>query len=148
MTERYSFDTREAFVAKLEELVRSGVPKKSINTFTPYAVHEADELLDRSQSPVRFFTGAGAITGCIFGFAFTIYTVLSWPLVTGGKEIVSVNAFIVIAYELTILFGGLAAFAGFLLLTRLPAFKNIFSDKTEFGRTFEITVERDRKERR
>jgi len=104
--DRYSFDTREEFLAKLEELVESGVPKKNINTFTPYAVHQAEELLDHSQSPVRFFTGAGAVTGCIAGFAFTIYTVLSWPLVTGGKEVVSINAFIVIAYELMILFGG------------------------------------------
>ena len=146
MIDRYSFDTREEFLAKLEELVESGVPKKNINTFTPYAVHQAEELLDHSQSPVRFFTGAGAVTGCIAGFAFTIYTVLSWPLVTGGKEVVSINAFIVIAYELMILFGGLTAFAGFLYLARLPVFKNILSDKTEFSRRFEITVERgDRK---
>jgi len=140
--ERYSFDTREEFIAKLKELVDSGVPKRSIDTFTPYHVHEAEELLDRSQSPVRFFTGAGAVTGGIAGFAFTIYTVLSWPLVTGGKEVVSVNAFIVIAYELMILFGGLTAFVGFLHLSRLPVFKNVLSDKTEFSRRFEITVER------
>lgn len=142
MTERYSFDTREAFLEKLRELVGSGVPKKRINTFTPYAVHEAEELLDRSRSPVGLFTGVGAVAGCIGGFAFTIYTVLSWPLITGGKEIVSVNAFIVIAYELMILFAGLTAFAGFLFLTRMPVFKNVFSDEVEFSRKFEITVER------
>ena len=142
MIDRYSFDTREEFIGKLKELVESGVPKRSIDTFTPYAVHEAEELLDHSQSPVRFFTGAGAITGAVAGFAFTIYTVLSWPLVTGGKEVVSVNAFIVIAYELTILFGGLTAFVGFLHLSRLPVFKNVLSVKTEFSRRFEITVER------
>lgn len=142
MIDRYSFDTREEFLGKLEELVESGVPKKNINTFTPYPVHQAEELLDHSQSPVRFFTGAGAVTGCIAGFAFTIYTVLSWPLVTGGKEVVSINAFIVIAYELMILFGGLTAFAGFLFLARLPVFKNVLSDETEFSRQFEITVER------
>jgi len=140
--DRYSFDTRQEFLGKLEELVESGVPKKNINTFTPYPVHQAEELLDNSQSPVRFFTGAGAVTGCIAGFAFTIYTVLSWPLVTGGKEVVSINAFIVIAYELMILFGGLTAFAGFLFLARLPVFKNVLSDETEFSRQFEITVER------
>lgn len=142
MIDRYSYDIREEFLGKLEELVESGVPKENINTFTPYPVHQAEELLDHSQSPVRFFTGAGAVTGCIAGFAFTIYTVLSWPLVTGGKEVVSINAFIVIAYELMILFGGLTAFAGFLFLARLPVFKNVLSDETEFSRQFEITVER------
>jgi len=140
--DRFAYDTREEFLGKLKELVDSGVPKRNINTFTPYPVHEAEELLDDSQSPVRFFTGAGAVTGCIAGFAFTIYTVMSWPLVTGGKEVVSVNAFIVIAYELTILVGGLAAFVGFLHLSRLPVFKNVLSDRTEFSRRFEITVER------
>jgi hypothetical protein len=140
--DRYSYDIREEFLGKLEELVESGVPKENINTFTPYPAHQAEELLDHSQSPVRFFTGAGAVTGCIAGFAFTIYTVLSWPLVTGGKEVVSINAFIVIAYELMILFGGLTAFAGFLFLARLPVFKNVLSDETEFSRQFEITVER------
>jgi len=142
MTDRYSFDTKDEFLEKLHELLGGGVPRESIDTFTPYPVHEAQELLDHGESPVRFFTGGGAVAGCVAGFAFTIYTVLSWPLVTGGKGIVSVNAFIVIAYELMILFGGLTAFAGFLFLTRLPVFKNILSDRAEFSRKFEITVER------
>ncbi len=127
---------------KLEELVKDGTPKDRIDTFTPYHIHEAEELLDHSQSPVRFFTGIGALTGCIGGFAFVIYTVLSWPLITGGKSVISIPAFIVIAYELMILFGGLTAFAGFVFLARLPVFKNIFSKEIEFSRKFEITVER------
>jgi hypothetical protein len=142
VTERYSFDSKEAFVEKLSELVENGVPKKRINTYTPYHVHEAEELLDHGQSPVRFFTGLGAVTGCLAGFAFTIYTVKSWPLITGGKEVVSIPTFIIIAYELMILFGGLAAFAGFLYLSRLPAITAIVSDETEFSGKFEITVER------
>jgi hypothetical protein len=143
MNDRFSFDTKDEFLRKLAELLESGVPKGRINTFTPYPVHEAEELLDHRESPVRFFTAAGAVTGCIAGFAFTIYTVLSWPLITGGKEIVSVNAFIVIAYELMILFGGLAAFFGFLHLARMPALKNVLSDDAEFCRKFEITVQRE-----
>jgi hypothetical protein len=139
--ERFSFYTKEEFLAKLEGLIESGVPKENINTFTPYPVHETEHLLDDSPSPVRFFTGMGAIAGFVAGFAFTIYTVLSWPLITGGKEIVSVVAFIIIAYELTILFGGLTAFAGFLFLARLPVFTNVLSSDAEFSRKFEIVIE-------
>lgn len=146
MTDRFSFRTKDEFLRKLRELLESGVPRERINTFTPYPVQEAEELLDHGESPVRFFTAAGAVTGCIAGFAFTVYTVLSWPLITGGKEIVSINAFIVIAYELMILFGGLAAFAGFLYLARMPALKNVLSDKAEFGGRFEIVVEREGEE--
>jgi hypothetical protein len=140
MTEKYEFDSRDDFLAKLNELVESGVPKRKINTFTPYPVHEIEHLLDDSQSPVRFFTGGGAITGLIAGFAFTIGTVLAWPqLITGGKPLVSIPAFLIIGYELTILFGCLFAFNGFLLLSRTPSVTDIFSNR-EFSRKFQIVV--------
>lgn len=139
--QRYEFDDKHAFVKKLAELISSGVPKQKINTFTPYLVHEAEELVDSSQSAVRFFTGFGAVTGLVTGFAFTIYTVLAWPLLTGGKPLVSIPAFLVIGYELTILFGCLTALVGFLALTRMPVFVDIFSAKKEFSDKFVITVD-------
>jgi len=56
-----------------------------------------------------YFTLVGALTGFTAGYALTIYTHLSWkspPLIVGGKPLVSVIPFFVIAYELTILLGG------------------------------------------
>jgi len=138
--ERYEFDDKHGFVEKLEKLVDSGVQKQRINTYTPYLVHEAEELLDASQSGVRAFTGAGAVTGLATGFAFTIYTVLSWPLITGGKPLISLPAFLVIGYELTILFGCLTALVGFFALTRMPVIVNMFSAKEEFSQKFIIEV--------
>ena len=140
--ERFVFDDKENFLKKLEELVGSGVPKQHIHTFTPYPVHEMEELLDERQSGVRFFTGFGALTGLITGFTFTIFTVFDWgsPMITGGKPLVSIPAFTVIAYELTILFGVLTAFVGFLHLARMPVFADIFSRKKEFSQKFEIEV--------
>jgi hypothetical protein len=138
--ERYEFDDKQEFVKRLEELVSSGVPKRKINTYTPYHVHEAEELLDTTQSAVRFFTGAGAVSGLVTGFAFTIYTVIEWPLITGGKPLISIPAFLIIGYELTILFGCLIAFVGFLALARMPVIANVFSSKDEFGRKFVIEV--------
>jgi hypothetical protein len=138
--QRYEFDDKHDFIRKLEELVNTGVDKNTITTFTPYLVHEAEELLDESQSAVRFFAGFGAVTGLTTGFAFTIGTVMSWPLITGGKPLVSIPAFLVISYELTILFGVLTAFVGFLALTRLPAIARAFNPKVEFSRKFIIEV--------
>lgn len=71
-------------------------------------------------SRVRVYALAGGIIGCISGFALTIYTSLDWPLITGGKPIVSLPPFVVIAFELTILLAALGAFAGLLLSARLP----------------------------
>lgn len=141
--ERFEFDSKEAFVKKLEEVVASGVPRKTIEVFTPYHIHETEHLLDTSQSGVRFFAGAGATTGFIAGFAFTIFTVIDWSLITGGKPMVSIPAFLVIAYELTILFGCLTAFVGFLHLGKVPVIANMF-DKTEFNDKFIIEVGRER----
>ena len=64
------------------------------------------------KSPVRFYTLAGGLLGCVLGLWFTIWTVQSWPLLTGGKPIVSLPPFLVIAFELTILIGGLFTVAG------------------------------------
>lgn len=141
ITERHEFEHRHEFVAKLEELVKGGTPREKINTLTPYHVHEAEELLeDGAQSAVRFFTATGAVSGFVAGFAFTIYTVLSWPLVTGGRHIVSLPPFMVIAYELTILFGCLVSFAGFLFLSRMPALTTIRSGDDVFSDKFIIEV--------
>ena len=51
-------------------------------------------------SPVRLFTLVGALLGCTAGFSLPIYTVSAWPLITGGKPLFSIPAFVVIAFEL------------------------------------------------
>jgi hypothetical protein len=146
--QKFTFEDKESFVKKVEELVKSGVPKQKIHTNTPYYVHEAAHLLDEGQSGVRFFQGTGALTGFMTGWLFTIFTVFHWPspMITGGKPLISIPPFLIIAYELTILFGCLGGFLGFLHLTRSPAVAKMFSFKDEFSIKFEIEVgETDRK---
>ena len=75
---------------------------------------------DRPVSRVRLFTLIGGLTGTVSGFVLTIWSALQWGLVTGGKPIASIPPFVVIAFELTILFGGLATVLGMMLLARLP----------------------------
>ncbi|MDV2479920.1 MAG: quinol:electron acceptor oxidoreductase subunit ActD, partial [bacterium] len=100
-----------------------------------------DEILKVRPSKLKFFTFFGALSGTITGFAFTIYTVLRWPLlITGGKPIVSIPPFVIIAFELTILFGAIATFLGFLILSRSPNLKKIISPK-ECGNNFLIIVD-------
>jgi hypothetical protein len=140
MKTNYSFDEKDKFLAKLEELVKTGTAPEDINIFTPYPVHEAEHLLKIKNSPVRFFTLFGAIAGLVFGFFFTIWTSLDWPLIRGGKPIVSVPAFIIIAFEITILFGGVISFIGFLLLSRLPSARKIAAP-VDYGNKFVIHIE-------
>ena len=50
----------------------------------------------------------------------TIGSVYHYPLIVGGKPLVSLTPFAVVAYICTILFGALFTVAGMLLYARLP----------------------------
>jgi len=91
--------------------------------FSPLPRHELEEALAMGPSPVRLFTLVGAILGATTGFVLTIATSLHYPLITSGKPIVSIPPFLVIVFELTILFGALATILGMLLNIRLPRLK-------------------------
>jgi hypothetical protein len=140
MADRMVFDDREQFLEVLRQLLREGVPAERIRVITPFGVPEVEEILPGKRSKVRFFALVGAAGGTVTGLAFTILTSLSWPLVIGGKPIVSLPPFIIIAFALTILFGALSTFAGFLLLSRLPSLREIRSGE-ENGNAFIILIE-------
>jgi hypothetical protein len=140
MADRRVFEDREQFLEALRRLVREGVPAERIRVITPFGVPEVEEILPGKRSKVRFFALIGAAGGTVTGLAFTILTSLSWPLVIGGKPIVSLPPFIIIAFALTILFGALSTFAGFLLLSRLPSLRGIRSGE-EYGNAFVILIE-------
>jgi hypothetical protein len=140
MADRMVYEDREQFLEGLRRLVREGVPGERIRVITPFGVPEVEEILPGGRSKVRFFALVGAASGTVTGFAFTILTTLSWPLIVGGKPIVSLPPFLIIAFALTILFGALSTFAGFLLLSRLPSLRGIRSEE-EYGNAFVILVE-------
>lgn len=93
--------------------------------YSPLPVEEIEAEVERLRpmSRVRLFTLIGGLTGTASGFALTIWSALKWNLVTGGKPIVSIPPFIVIAFELTILLGGLATLLALLVLGRIPRYR-------------------------
>jgi len=93
-----------------------------LTVYTPTPVEDIEQEVERTHplSRVRLFTLIGALTGTATGFFLTIWSSLIWSLLTGGKDPVSYPPFIVIAFELTILFGGLATVLAIFVLGRLP----------------------------
>lgn len=139
MTRRFEFDDAGEFLRKLRELQESGISNEIIGIRMPYHIPEAETLLSTRPSRLRFFALAGGLFGFGGGFALTIYSVLSWPIIVGGKPIISIPPFLLIAYLLVILFGSLGSFAGFLLLARLPNVDPLLDDE-EFQGNFIISV--------
>jgi hypothetical protein len=135
--QRFELDTREAFLEKLENMVNEGVKPETITTITPFHVHEAEHILKSKPSELRYFTLIGALAGFVLSIVFILFTVFDWPLITGGKPLVSIPAYIIIAFECTILIGGIVSFMGFLHLNRLPNVKKII-DPLECGNQFII----------
>ena len=135
--QRFELDSQEAFLEKLEGMVKDGVKPEAITTITPFHIHEAEHILKTKPSELRFFTLIGALAGFVLSIVFIIFTVFDWPLITGGKPLVSIPAYIIIAFECTILIGGIVSFMGFLHLNRLPNVKKII-DPLECGNQFII----------
>jgi hypothetical protein len=91
-----------------------------VTVYSPTPRHELEEALEAPESAVRIFTLMGTFTGAGAGAALAVWASLKWPLIVGGKEIVSMPAFSVIIFELMILLGALSTVAGLFLTGRLP----------------------------
>jgi hypothetical protein len=91
-----------------------------LSVISPIPHHEIEQALDQGPSLVRWVTFIGGVLGFTAGMSLCIYSVLSYPMVTGGKELVSIPPFMIPAYESMILLGGLTNLLAMLALGRLP----------------------------
>jgi len=112
------FDQGKTAAASAREILESELG--TVVAYSPVPDHALDQALHVTVSPVRLFVLIGGLVGCVTGFAFPIYTVLDWPMITGGKPLISIPPFVVIAFELTILFGAIGGMLSFLVLSGLP----------------------------
>ena len=117
-----TFAFEEDFLAAAKNLTASGFD--NISLLSPVPLEEAQEVLGLGKSRVRHFSLAGAILGCIGGFAMSVGTALVFILPTGGRAIISIPPYLIITYEMTILFGVLFTLLGFHFVSGLPAWKD------------------------
>jgi hypothetical protein len=108
------------------------VGHKDLNVFSPVPHHEIEHALEQGPSLVRWVTAVGGFLGATGGFALCFYSIGSWPLVIGGKELFSVPPMTVIGYESMILIAGLANLLGLLALARLPQIRPAAPYDTRF----------------
>jgi hypothetical protein len=80
----------------------------------PAPFPEVTAVLGRPKSALGLSTLGGAVVGGGLGLLLAAWTSRSLPIVTGGMEIVSLPAYLVIVFELAVLVGALANFVGLL----------------------------------
>jgi hypothetical protein len=78
-----------------------------VDAAMPAPFPELIDALGRPRSRIDFITLPGALVGLLLGALLTVGTSLAWPLVTGGKPIVSVPPFVIVIFEVTVLVGSL-----------------------------------------
>jgi len=136
-----TFADEEGCVHGVEVLKRAGI---AYRVFAPIPSEHLLHAIGRGLSPVRAIVLIGAITGVLTGVAITVGTSWEWNLIVGGKPVVSWPPFIIIMFELMILFGGLSAALSFFFFARMPQLDPIagYSERFSADR-FGIAVECD-----
>ncbi len=116
------FNYEDDFLSAARNLSAAG--HDDLTLMSPIPLHEAEEVLGIGKSPVRRFSLAGALIGAVSGFTLAVGTALVFILPTAGRAIITLPPYLVITYEVTILFGVLSTLLGFHVVSGLPAWKD------------------------
>ena len=114
------FDDPQKVADTMGELKSNGFPVEDLDIYSgaPYPEGSFGEY----DPPHRLFMFplVGAIIGLSLGLLYTMGTQISYPLVTGGKPLLSIPPMTIIMYENTMLGAIIATVLGVLFESRLP----------------------------
>ncbi len=91
-----------------------------LTVYTPTPRHEIEEVIDRGPSRVRLFTLIFGLLGASFGYWIPIWISDYWPIVVGGKAVITWVPFTILCFEVMVLIGGLATVFAMFGLAHIP----------------------------
>jgi hypothetical protein len=113
------FDSPQKLIRACEEARKAGY--KRLGAYTPYPMEEVWEAIGHHRSKLPLIVLGGGLVGALGGFFFQYWaSVQAYPMNIGGRPLNSWVAFIVPAFETTILFAAFAAVLGMFFLNGLP----------------------------
>jgi hypothetical protein len=113
------FDTPSAIVDAAERTHKAGYRK--IDAYSPFPIEELAEAIGFHRNGVAPVVLVGGILGCLTGYLMQWWiATVSYPVNVAGRPLHSWPSFMVVTFELTILFSVLAATFGMLALNGLP----------------------------
>ncbi|HTX33901.1 MAG TPA: DUF3341 domain-containing protein [Bryobacteraceae bacterium] len=94
---------------------------RKLDAFSPFPIEELTDALHLHHNKLPLIVLCGGILGGLTGFLMQYYvTVIYFPINIGGRPLDSWPSYIIITFELTILFGAISAVLGLLALCGLP----------------------------
>ena len=113
------FETPAALVAATHKATEAGY--RRLDAYSPYPIEELAEALHVHDRRLPIIVLIGGIVGALTGYFMQYYaSVIGYPINVGGRPQHSIPSFIVVTFELTILFAAFAAVFGMLALNHLP----------------------------
>ncbi len=91
-----------------------------LEVYTPVPDHHLLDAVPPKPAPVPYFTLTGGILGLISGFALALWTASLFKLFLSGMRWDALVPFVIVGFEVTVLFGGLCTMLGLLIGSRLP----------------------------
>lgn len=94
---------------------------RSLDAFSPFPIHGLAEAIGFKRTALPWIVFAGGLTGLLVAFALQYWvSVLNYPLNVGGRPLNSWPSFVIVCFEMTILFSAISAVLGMLALNGLP----------------------------
>lgn len=94
---------------------------RKLDAYTPFPIEELNDILHLHRNKLPLIVLCGGILGGLTGYLLQYFvTVIYFPINVGGRPLHSWPSYIVITFELTILFGAIATVLGLLGLCGLP----------------------------
>ena len=113
------FDNPTALVSAARAARDQGYRK--IEAYSPFPIEELNDVLHLHKNKLPLIVLLGGITGGLTGYLLQYYvTVIEFPINIAGRPLHSWPAYIIITFELTILFAAISAVLGLLALCGLP----------------------------
>ena len=106
----------------------AGLPVDAITVLSGEPIEDQEFFESDKSTWMWYIASAGGIIGLSFGTWLTRMTELAWPIQTGNMPIVSWWPNMIIMFEMTMLFGILAAVLTLLVTARLPGRKPALYD--------------------
>jgi molybdopterin-containing oxidoreductase family membrane subunit len=112
------FPFKDKLISAIRRLKKEGLSDMEVRM--PVPDHDILDEISHKPTLVGFFTLFGGLAGLFTGFFGPAWAHSHWGNIIGGKPVISLPAFLVIMFELMILFGAAATLIGLFLLCRLP----------------------------
>jgi hypothetical protein len=113
------FDSAQELLDAAHKAHEAGYQK--MDAYSPFPVEGLAEAIGFHKNRVALVVLIGAIIGGLSAYALQYWVaVITYPVNVGGRPYHSWPSFIIVTFELTILFGGLSAAIGMLALNGLP----------------------------